>query len=101
MLISSLIAACGHPPVSTARILSSGNAPCFIKNSPSSFVNISFVTYKEMHLNMDINSFYILEQKREDFKIIDLESDERASEFQNTKYMLAHNVFPVKLTNVK
>lgn len=50
---------------------------------------------------MDINSFYILEQKREDFKIIDLESDERASEFQNTKYMLAHNVFPVKLTNVK
>lgn len=53
MLISSLIAACGHPPVSTARILSSGRAPCFIKNSPSSFVNISFVTYKEMHLNKD------------------------------------------------
>lgn len=46
MLISSLIAACGQPPVSTARILSSGRAPCFIKNSPSSFVNISFVTYK-------------------------------------------------------
>lgn len=44
ILISSRIAAWGHPPVSTARILSSGSAPCFTKNSPSSLVNISFVT---------------------------------------------------------
>ena len=44
MLISSRIAACGQPPVSTARILSSGSAPCFIRNSPSSFVNMSLVT---------------------------------------------------------
>ena len=42
--MSSRIAACGHPPVSTARMRSIGNASCFAKNSPSSFVNISFVT---------------------------------------------------------
>lgn len=53
-----------------------------------------------MHLNIDKDSFYIFKQKSEDFINIDLESDERASEFLNTKYMLAHNLFPAKLTNV-
>lgn len=33
---TSLIAACGHPPVSTARILSSGNASFLTRNSQSS-----------------------------------------------------------------
>lgn len=45
ILMSSRIAAWGQPPVSTARMRSSGSAPCLIKNSPSSFVKISFVTW--------------------------------------------------------
>ena len=41
---SSLIAACGHPPVSIAAILSAGSASFLVRNSPSSRVKISFVT---------------------------------------------------------
>uniref|UniRef100_A0A7C8ZPW6 Uncharacterized protein n=1 Tax=Opuntia streptacantha TaxID=393608 RepID=A0A7C8ZPW6_OPUST len=53
ILISSRIAACGQPPVSTARILSSGSAPCLIKNSPSSLVNISLVTAARLYLSLN------------------------------------------------
>lgn len=42
--ISSLIAACGQPPVSIARIRSAGKASFRIRNSWSSRVKMSFVT---------------------------------------------------------
>jgi hypothetical protein len=41
--ISSRMAACGQPPVSTARMRSAGSAPCLVRNSPSSFVKMSLV----------------------------------------------------------
>lgn len=43
-LMSSLIAAWGHPPVSIAKMRDAGSALCLIRNSWSSRVNISFVT---------------------------------------------------------
>lgn len=43
-LMSSRIAACGHPPVSIASIREAGSARFLIRNSWSSRVNISFVT---------------------------------------------------------
>ena len=42
--MSSRIAACGHPPVSMARIRSAGRAPFRMRNSWSSRVKMSFVT---------------------------------------------------------
>ena len=42
--MSSRMAACGQPPVSTARIRSGSSAWCFVRNSPSSLVKMSFVT---------------------------------------------------------
>ena len=42
--MSSRIAACGQPPVSTARIRSAGRASLRTRNSASSRVKMSFVT---------------------------------------------------------
>ena len=44
MLMSSRMAACGQPPVSTARMRWGGRAPLLTKKSPSSWVKMSFVT---------------------------------------------------------
>jgi len=51
--ISSLIAACGQPPVSMARIRSAGRARFFMRNSWSSRVKMSLVTVARLSQAID------------------------------------------------
>ena len=50
--MSSRIAACGHPPVSTALILPASKASCRVRNSPSSRVKMSLVTAQMSRLSL-------------------------------------------------
>lgn len=50
IMLLTLIAAWGQPPVSTAMILSSLSASFLTKNSASSLVKISFVTAHKLYL---------------------------------------------------
>ena len=53
MIYRTLIAAWGHPPVSTAMILSSVSALCRTRNSASSLVKMSFVTAHRLYFPLN------------------------------------------------